>query len=519
MMKKALFALTITILVLSACGLPPSEMPTYAPGRQVAEAPTAAPTPFYRTTPVPLDAAPQRRDLFRQGLIPAEQAILGELIGATVYQIDLVLAENRRGLLGQARITYTNRETGLLPELYLRLFPNATGGQARVSSASVAGQPVAYAYEFQDTALRLPLAAPLLPGESIQIDVEYEVTVPDSPEAGYGLLSYNQGILSLDSPYPMIPVYDDEGWHVGVPSPGGDLTYLDASFYLVRVTAPAGLTLVAAGVEVAREATGDHQSVTFAAGPVRDFYLVASDRFQVVSGTVGGTKVNSYAPPEREEAAGQALQISMAALESFDARFGPYPYTELDVVSIPMLALGIEYPGIVGMNLNLYDPEATISGLPSTVQLEASTAHEAAHQWFYNMVGNDQVDEAWLDEALAQYLTGLYYLDTYGLEAAASYRASWDSRWERVDRAPIPIGLPTTAYQGAEYGAIVYGRGPIFVAALAEEMGQEVFDRFLRDYVQANKWGIATTETFRQLAEATCQCDLTALFQEWVYGD
>jgi aminopeptidase N len=496
-------------------------MPTYEPGRYVAEPPpaTSAPTPSYRATPEVAPPVPYSRDLFRQGLIPAEQAVLGELDGATVYHIDLVIAENRRGFLGHARIDYTNREAAPLPEIYLRLFPNATGGSARVSAVTVGDQPLAFAYEFQNTALRLDLSAPLPPGELVQIDVEYEVTVPDSLEEGYGLLSYDQGILSLDSPYPMIPVYDDEGWNVGVPPPRGDLTYLDASFYFVRVTAPGELTLVAAGVEVAREETGDHQVVTFAAGPVRDFYLVASDRFKVLSGSIGETKVNSYALPGREQAASQALEVSLASLKSFNARIGPYPYTEYDVVSIPLLALGIEYPGIVGMALNLYDPEATISGLPSAAILEGSTAHEAAHQWFYNVVGNDQVDEAWLDEAFAQYLTGLYFLDTYGPEAAASYRASWDSRWDRVERAPIPIGLPVAAYEGREYGAIVYGRAPIFVAALAKEMGQESFDRFLRDYYQTHKWGIATTETFRQLAEATCDCDLTALFQQWVYGD
>ena len=48
-------------------------------------------------------------------------------------------------------------------------------------------------------------------------------------------------------------------------------------------------------------------------------------------------------------------------------------------------------------------------------------------------------------------------------------------------------------------------------------MGQETFDQFLREYYQSNKWGIGTSDAFRQLAEDHCQCDLTALFQEWVY--
>ena len=75
----------------------------------------------------------------------------------------------------------------------------------------------------------------------------------------------------------------------------------------------------------------------------------------------------------------------------------------------------------------------------------------------------------------------------------------------------------TEAYAEGEYSAIVYGRGPIFVSALAEEMGQETFNEFLRDYYQFHLWGIGTGDAFRQLAEKHCQCDLSTLFQEWVY--
>ena len=66
-------------------------------------------------------------------------------------------------------------------------------------------------------------------------------------------------------------------------------------------------------------------------------------------------------------------------------------------------------------------------------------------------------------------------------------------------------------------GAIVYGRGPIFMARLAERMGQEEFDAFLRDYYESHEWGIGTGETFEELAEEHCRCDLGPLFEEWVY--
>lgn len=471
----------------------------------------------------PPDPAPssetgwEDRAVFRAGLIGANQEVLDRLPGATVYHIDFQISEDFLLLKGHEAARYTNREAEPLTEVYFRLFPNTSGGATRVSGVKVDGQAVEPVYEFADSAMRVPLTSALEPGQQTQIHMDFEVEVAREMAGNYGLFGYFEGVLVLDEFYPVIPVYDDEGWNVEVPPPNADSSYFDASFYLVSVDAPAESIVVASGVEVARQQEGDRQVLTFAAGPARDFYLAASDNYRLVSQTVGETTVNSYALSDRMEGAELALQFAIGALNSFNTRFGTYPYTEFDIISTPMQALGIEYPGTVGIALNLYDPDAEILGLPSQVMLESTVAHEVGHQWFYSIVGNDQIDEPWLDEALTQYVTGLYFLDAYGESAAQSYRGSWEGRWDRVGRANIPIGLPAGAYQGNEYGAIVYGRGPLFIATLAEEMGQETFDAFLRDYYQSHKWGIGTGVAFKQLAEQHCGCDLTDLFEDWVY--
>jgi aminopeptidase N len=151
------------------------------------------------------------------------------------------------------------------------------------------------------------------------------------------------------------------------------------------------------------------------------------------------------------------------------------------------------------------------------VFLESTTAHEVAHQWFYNLVGNDQLDEPWLDEAVTSYSTYRYYVDQHGQRLADAYFSNFIDRWNRVERAEIPVGLPVADYNETEYSAIVYGRGPVFLRELEETMGRETFDAFLRDYVAQYRWDIATTAAFRALAEQHCGCDLGALFAEWVY--
>ena len=461
----------------------------------------------------------RRSELLRAGLVRSAQDALHGLPGATVYDIDLKIAQDLGSLRGHQGVCYTNQESEPLAEVVFRLFPNLLGGAATVSEVQVDGEAVEPTLELADSALWVPLADQLQPGQSVVIGMDFQVDVAQEMASSYGLFGLFDGVLSLHEVYPAIPVYDDEGWNVELPPRRGDITFYDAAFYTVQVTAPARLVVVASGVEVARAEDNDRQTLTFAAGPARGFYLTAGEEYVVVSETVGETTVNSYALVGQESGADLALQFATSALESYNERFGAYPYTELDVVSTPMMALGMEYPGIVAVTNDLYDPDGEIRGVPAPMMMEGTVSHEVAHQWFYNVVGNDQIDEPWLDEALVQYVTGLYYLDTYGEPGYQGWRGSWVDRWNRVDQAEIPIGLPVRAYEDGAYGAIVYGRGPLFIEALAKSMGQETFDAFLRDYYQSHAWDIGTGEAFRTLAEQHCQSDLSSLFQHFVYGE
>ncbi|MGD8865421.1 MAG: M1 family metallopeptidase [Anaerolineales bacterium] len=440
-----------------------------------------------------------------------------DLSKATEYFMDIVIPDDFEMVSGQLQILYTNNETQPLQEIYLRLFPNLAGGEASVESLTVDGQPVKPVYEAQDSAVRIDLPQMLAPGESLSLELEFSTSIPRQMEGNYGLFGYFEGFLVLDTFYPMIPAYDDDGWQRDATPPNGDPTYNDASFYFVRVSAPLELSLFASGIEVAREEHAGEQKVTFASGPARDFYVAAAENLEMLEEQVGETSVKSYAPERFRDHSELALRTAVNALVSYERRFGEYPYPEMELISTPMQALGIEYPGIMGINIDLYDPNETFGGgIPSRSYIEATIAHEVSHQWFYNIVGNDQVNQPWLDEALAQYSTYLYFLDTYGEAAASSFEQSWYDRWDRTDRIEKPIGLPAGDYQGAEYSGIVYGRGPIFMAELAKVMGSESMDAFLRDYVLQNAWGITTPQIFQNAAEQACSCELDDLFLEWV---
>ncbi|MGD8501781.1 MAG: hypothetical protein PVJ86_14105, partial [Phycisphaerales bacterium] len=139
---------------------------------------TCTTSPRTRTVSHPFDMAWEDRAIFREGLIDAEQAVLDDLPGATVYRMDLQIPDDFLLLQGREQVRYTNQENEPLNEVYFRLFPNVVGGETTVSAVKVDDQDVEPVYELQNSAVRVPLAAALQPGEQAVIQMDFEVRVP-----------------------------------------------------------------------------------------------------------------------------------------------------------------------------------------------------------------------------------------------------------------------------------------------------------------------------------------------------
>ena len=488
--------------------LPPTATPPAGLTEDTLPPPASEPT----ATLPPLDQA--------RALRPEFTADLELFPNATRYEIELTVDLDAATVTGHVRIGTTNTEGTPLDALYLRLFPNTPGyggemtRQMTTANVSLDGRAVVPTAELGDSALRIPLDPPLEPGDTITLVLDFALAVPADTEDGYRQLAYFDGVLALANGYPLIPVYDDEGWNVKVAPTHGDAVYSDTALYTVRVTAPAGLTLVASGTCTEPTANPDGSATwTCVTGPMRDFNAILGADYQVESSLVDGITVNSIFYPQHEEGGERVLDAATEAVRLFNARFGAYPFTELDVVETPTRAGGIEYPGLVVINSTYYE---TLSE-----QMEWVVVHEVGHQWWYSLVGNDQVDEPWLDEALVQYSTLLYFEERYGTGLA-------DTLVEQVFQRPYeelvqsdrdaPAGLPVAAYSGEDYGPVVYRKGPLYFHALRQEVGEENLWAILQTYFARHRYGVATPEGWLAAVEAVTGDEQRALYEQWILG-
>ena len=529
-------------LALSACT--PQRVPTPPPATPITTltTPTPAPTASPSLTATPRTGDPARMPSaapaswadwtrFAQALRASTQADLMAAQPPLHYQLEIRLDLEHRRITGQEWIHFTNNSPGPLAELPLRLYPNLGRSEIVLSikrlliaGAADVGEPATSSVESpsravpprllaENSAVVATLAQPLAPGASLGLYVEFEARLPDEGGGNYSTFGYAAGVLALAQFYPTVPRIGSAGWDLETPPLFGDMTTADPALYDVWVTAPTGMTLVATGVTAAVTDNRDGTTTSyFVGGPQREFNLVASRDFEVKSRQVGDVTINSYYAPGHEPGGQAVLDWASEAFSIYQAAFGAYPYTELDIAATPTDAGGVEYPGLVVIADRMYDQAGERGSF-----FEIAVVHEVAHQWWYNLVGDDQVREPWLDEAVTQYATVLYYDARYGADGRAGIVKSFNDRWNRVKSTnDQPIGLPVASYEGGAYGAIVYGKGPLFLLALRERMGADLFARFLKDYSAAYRWRTATTQDFWNAAETSCACQLDDLFTQWV---
>jgi hypothetical protein len=418
------------------------------------------------------------------------------------YTLNVLFDDAAHSLSVQQTIDFTNPasgELGALPDLALVVEPNRwpngfelqelAWGDGAIAGA---GQAITE-YTLEGNRLRLPLAEPLLPGESLQLQLSYQVNLPPIPPPSetnrpvpYG---YTDRQTNLVDWHPFLPPYQpDSGWQINDPWYFGEhQVYAAADFQVDLTLADPQAGLVIAASAPAEQTTGGFRYTLRGA---RSFALSASTQYEVFQTQTGETTILSYAFPAHSGQGQAALQYTAEALELYQELFGPYPFASLSVVEADFLD-GMEYSGLYFLSrgfYNLYD------GTPQGY-LTIIAAHETAHQWWHSQVGNDQGLEPWLDEALCTYSERLFY--------EHQYPELVDWWWAfRIDFYQPGGAINGSIYDYDSFRAYrdaVYLHGAQFLEALRAKVGDEMFRDFLRAYAAHYRGQQATAQGFFDL--------------------
>lgn len=407
------------------------------------------------------------------------------------------------------QVTIKNNKGVDFNELYFHLYPNAfktketapfpkqeltvaypegfSPGGINIEKIESETGPLNYEFEENETILKVILSETLKPKGELRLNIKYNNIIPPS----YGRYGYGKNTYNLANWYPILAVYDENGWNKDPYYDIGDPFYSEVALYTVKIMAPEDFIIAASGSLVSKSQKDGITQWLFKTDLVRDFAWVASDKFDLVSANVGKTKITSYYLQKDKKMGKKALEFAKKAIKAYNKQFGVYPYADFNVAASDFYIGGMEYPNLIIIGEQLYNQEDI---------LEYVIAHETAHQWWYGLVGNNEVKEAWLDEALTEYSTILYFENTYAKRIGK--RAYEDFilnpyKFYELGNDPGPILRPLSGFSGwQEYSALVYSRGAIMLKELEHRIGRKTFHEALRLYYRQNKYKNATTADF-----------------------
>lgn len=438
-------------------------------------------------------------------------------------EIDMDVKTNR--FQGIQKIEYTNNSPDVLDQVFYHLYFNAfqPGSMMDVRSRTIADpdrrvrdrisklsdEEIGYQkifslkqngqelkYEVVGTVLEVKLAKPIQPGEKVTFDMTFEAQVPIQIRRT-GRDNAEGVRYTMTQWFPKLAEYDYQGWHAD--------EYIGREFYgvwgnyEVKISIDKDYVIGGTGylqnpLEIGHGYENPGQTVKqkvqngkltwhFIAPNVHDFAWAADPDYVHDKLTMDNGMVLHFfhQKGQNEKNWEELMPLAERAFEYANANFGQYPYKQFSVIQ----------GGDGGME---YPMSTMITGMRGS--LLGVTIHEAMHDWYHGVLGNNEALTPWMDEGFTSYATA---------RISRHLRADGNEETTTIENLGMPAngGYINLALSGNEepmsthsdhynlngaYGAAAYSKGSVWMSQLGYVIGEEARDKGLLEYFDTWKF-------------------------------
>lgn len=459
------------------------------------------------------------------------------------YKIDVSLNDKEKSLTGSESIVYKNNSPQSLDFIWFHLWANAyknestalfqqilndssrknkaekhepgfvEGLQFKINGKDAVTEP----HPKHIDIIKLVLASPLKPGDSITISTPFKVQLPSY----FSRSGYADGEFMACQWYPKPAVFDKDGWHEFPYLDMGEF-YSEYADYKVNITVPSEYVVGATGVmqnadelamykQIGKQNATDRKgkpalyktknpdatkTLTYIAEDVPDFawfaekgFVIQYDTAKLASGKV--VDAFSYYHNNKKTIWNNSIDYIKDGLKHYSEWIGEYEYPVVQAVEGPKnnSSGGMEYPMITLIT----SPDSKVE------TLDAVIVHEVGHNWFMSMLGSNERMHTWMDEGLNTYFQYRYEAvkykgnDVMGEIPDFVKEKPVDTFQNMVYGAMMSIPMNTAIETPAdqfktsdEYGLVSYVKTAIWLYLLENEIGKAKMDEAFQNYF--NKW-------------------------------
>ena len=190
----------------------------------------------------------------------------------------------------------------------------------------------------------------------------------------------------------------------------------------------------------------------------------------------------------------------------FTSLFGLAPYANLTLVeTVAGAPNGYCAPGIVFIGPQSINKEVNVNVL----------ANQIARQWWEDDVSPVNRNHMWLENGMALYSEALWTEHEKGVTALDQRMKDAAITALTIDNVPL-IQTARLEDYSPEYWALSASKGAVVMQMLRSTMGDDIFFKSLKAFLQQYAWKSATTADFRKVCESVMGEELSYFFIQWV---
>ncbi|MCM5662144.1 M1 family metallopeptidase [Galbibacter mesophilus] len=464
------------------------------------------------------------------------------------YKMEVEMNVKNFQYTGTQELKYTNNSPDTLQTVFYHLFFNAfqPGSEMDVRSRTIADPDkrvgdrisklspseigylkvnslkqdgTAIQYNEEGTILEVRLNKPILPGQTVNFDMEFAGQVPQQIRRS-GRNNAEGVALSMTQWYPKMAEYDFEGWHpdpyIGREFQGvwGDFDvkltidkdYVVGGTGYLQNPEEIGHGYLPAGKEP-KKMKGKTLTWHFVAPKVHDFAWGADPDFiHDTLETPSGTTLHFFYKDNDEiKENWKNLQPKTAEMLAFYNQYiGKYPYKQYSVIQ----------GGDGGME---YAMCTLITGERKFGSLVGVTAHEFAHSWFQHLLATNESKHEWMDEGFTSFISDLCMNKIMDENKPNPFEGAYKNYIYLANSGkeqPQTTHADRYIYNQA-YGISAYSKGEVFLAQLGYVIGQDKLLETIQRYYQDFKFKHPTPNDFKRTAEKVSGMQLDWYLTDW----
>jgi aminopeptidase N len=366
------------------------------------------------------------------------------------------------------------------------------------------------AHQSTDDQLIITFASDLPPDREASVTVTYDAEPTEglyfrTPEMGY-----KDGDTHL---FTQGEQTEARNWYPCLDSPDQQFT----SEITCRV--PEGMVVISNGRKLSEEKDAVTGLVAFhwAQEKRHANYLITlcAGYFKKIEDQYKDIPLGFYTPASEIQDAAGSFRNTKDMMAFFEQEIGvPYPWLKYDQVCVnDFVAGGMENTSATTLTDGTLFTDATENIRDS----DGLVAHELAHQWFGDLVTCKDWSHTWLNEGFATYYESLYEEHKNGRDAMLYELHRRAKMITGFTNAPNAIVRRNYDSPGAMFSHLSYQKGSWVLHMLRSQLGEDLYRRCIKTYVERHQLGNVVTEDLRAAIEECTGRSYDQFFDQWVY--